>query len=315
VGAWNSVRVAAADVKGGTTYWLVVLGRGPTYFRRRVGACATQTSFAKRMSSLPATWTGGVRSTMCPISAYVTGRVSTVHGPLVPAAPNPVGTSGTVPVTSGNGGSDGTGTSTITTTTSLPPTVPPVNAGPPAITGTAQQGQTLATSTASWLDDPTSYAYQWQDCGGSGNGCGNIAGPTSSSYALQSSDVGQTVRVVVTATNAGGSSSAASGVTGFRAGIPTKRVVVDVEPGVMRRAGAAVRRVAVDPVVMVGVVGGVPVSVVVEIVAVEVDRADAAPGEPRRRRERLIGVVDVFPWIESLAFPLRVSVLPCKLTI
>ena len=61
---------------------------------------------------------------------------------------------------------------------------------------------------------PTSYSYQWQDCDSSGGSCSGISGASSSSYTLASSDVGGTVRSVVTATNANGSTSADSAVSG-----------------------------------------------------------------------------------------------------
>jgi hypothetical protein len=68
-----------------------------------------------------------------------------------------------------------------------------------------------------------SYAYQWQDCEGTGEeGCANIPGATSASYVLGASDVEHTIRVVVTATNSGGSTAATSSAT---AGV--KAVVVN----------------------------------------------------------------------------------------
>ena len=76
-----------------------------------------------------------------------------------------------------------------------------------------RQGQTVSTSTGSWLDSPTSYAYQWQDCDGSGSSCSTISGATQSTYTLTSSDVGHTMRAVVTATNSAGSASATSAQT------------------------------------------------------------------------------------------------------
>jgi subtilisin family serine protease len=83
----------------------------------------------------------------------------------------------------------------------------PANTSLPTISGTAQVGQTLAASTGLWSGSPTSYAYQWQRCGSS---CSPISGATSSSYALQSGDVGYAVRIGVTATNSAGSSTAYS---------------------------------------------------------------------------------------------------------
>ena len=90
-------------------------------------------------------------------------------------------------------------------------TVPPLNTSPPTISGTPDEGSTLTASPGSWADSPTSYAYQWQDC--DGLLCSNISGATGSTYTLQSSDVGKTIDVVVTASNAAGSIPAVSSQT------------------------------------------------------------------------------------------------------
>jgi len=86
----------------------------------------------------------------------------------------------------------------------------PVNTGAPKVSGTAKEGQTLTASEGSWLGSPTSYAYQWEDCNGSGEACAEVGGATASSYKLAAGDVGHTMRVVVTASNAGGSTKASS---------------------------------------------------------------------------------------------------------
>ncbi len=113
-------------------------------------------------------------------------------------------------VTATNLGGSGSATSA---TTELVLPAAPVNNGPPGITGTPQQGDTLSVNTGSWLNNPSGYTYMWEDCGGSGNSCSAITGATSSSYTLQASDVGSTVEAVVTATNSGGSVSATSATT------------------------------------------------------------------------------------------------------
>jgi hypothetical protein len=94
-----------------------------------------------------------------------------------------------------------------------PPPPPPVNTAPPAISGQVVQGQTLTTSNGSWTNNPTSYAYQWQDCDTSGASCTSINGATSTTYTLAAADVGHTIRSLVTATNAGGSASTSSAAT------------------------------------------------------------------------------------------------------
>jgi thermitase len=91
--------------------------------------------------------------------------------------------------------------------------VPPVNSTAPSISGTAQAGQALIASAGSWTGSPTSYAYQWQDCDPSGGNCSDIAGSSGSGYTAQSSDVGSTLRVKVTASNGGGSATAGSAAT------------------------------------------------------------------------------------------------------
>ncbi|MGD0272642.1 MAG: hypothetical protein ABSB96_02805 [Gaiellaceae bacterium] len=73
-------------------------------------------------------------------------------------------------------------------------------------------GDTASTGYGSWLNFPDEYSFQWQRCDASGNNCSDISGPTSSPspYVLLDSDVGSTLRVTVTATNDGGSTSATS---------------------------------------------------------------------------------------------------------
>jgi hypothetical protein len=86
----------------------------------------------------------------------------------------------------------------------------PVNTSLPTISGAAVQGQALSESHGSWANGPTSYAYQWQDCDGSGNNCKSIAGATGQTYTLGAGDVGSTIRLVETASNADSSSVPAS---------------------------------------------------------------------------------------------------------
>src|SRR5205807_1949905 len=107
----------------------------------------------------------------------------------------------------------------------------PVNTAPPTISGTAQDGQPLTanpgTSNGTWTGTPTiTFTYQWRRCDSAGNGCANIAGATSSTYTQTSSDVGSTIRVVVTGTNAGGSASATSTQTGVVAAIAPANTVL-----------------------------------------------------------------------------------------
>ena len=89
----------------------------------------------------------------------------------------------------------------------------PVSSVPPQISGTAQIAVPLHASTGTWLNAPTSYGYQWLLCDTYGNSCGAIGGATSSTYTPVNADYQETLRVEVTASNAGGKSTATSAQT------------------------------------------------------------------------------------------------------
>jgi tripartite motif-containing protein 71 len=90
----------------------------------------------------------------------------------------------------------------------------PSNVIAPSISGQAVDGQTLSARTGAWKGTPTiSYTYQWQGCNESGTECHDIEGATSSSYLLTSGNLGTRVQVLITATNATGSTSTTSSST------------------------------------------------------------------------------------------------------
>ena len=91
------------------------------------------------------------------------------------------------------------------------PTNAPVNTTRPGITGSAVESNTLTASNGSWNGGtPITYTYQWQRCDSSGAGCHNISDATSQTYTPSSLDVGQTLRVIVTATNSFGAGASIS---------------------------------------------------------------------------------------------------------
>jgi YVTN family beta-propeller protein len=115
-----------------------------------------------------------------------------------------------------NGGSSAQTTRSV----SIPP-APPANTALPSITGTAKQGQTLTEAHGTWTNSPSAYAYQWLRCNAAGEACSAISGATGQTYALVADDVGHTLRVQETASNAGGSSSPAkSPLTGVIGALP-----------------------------------------------------------------------------------------------
>jgi hypothetical protein len=94
----------------------------------------------------------------------------------------------------------------------------PANTAAPSVSGTPQVGQTLSAVEGSWVNAPTSYAYQWLRCDSAGDNCGAVGGATAKTYAPSSADRGSTLRVRVTAQNAKGSGMATSGATGLVGG-------------------------------------------------------------------------------------------------
>ncbi|HUA05667.1 MAG TPA: fibronectin type III domain-containing protein [Solirubrobacteraceae bacterium] len=87
---------------------------------------------------------------------------------------------------------------------------PPLsNSGLPIVSGIAQQGQTLQTTDGTWRGNPTTFHYQWEDCDQNGQNCANT-GDDAPEYTLTTDDVGQTIRVIVSATNDGGQSAHAT---------------------------------------------------------------------------------------------------------
>jgi len=136
-------------------------------------------------------------------------------------APLNFNSTGTPPTSFPTGAGTSTSIYTLYATLTTQPTTPPPSAtAAPAISGTATQGQTLTASNGSWSGSPTSVTDAWEDCDASGGTCAQIAGATGPSDVLTAGDVGHTVRVVVTATNAGGSATATSAPTAAVAAPP-----------------------------------------------------------------------------------------------
>jgi hypothetical protein len=94
----------------------------------------------------------------------------------------------------------GSATATSTPTAVVPPSSGPTtytNTALPAISGTPQVGQTLTASNGSWRPTSASFQYAWQLCQSGTCHRSTSSDASSSSYAVQSSDVGYTVEVQV----------------------------------------------------------------------------------------------------------------------
>jgi hypothetical protein len=118
------------------------------------------------------------------------------------------------------------GATKIASATTLPvggtaSTPTPSNTSAPAISGTPAPGQQLTASSGTWNGSPTSFAYQWLGCDTAAANCVPLPGATSAAYQVQTSDVGATLRVAVTASNSAGSATATSAPTATVTSSPT----------------------------------------------------------------------------------------------
>jgi hypothetical protein len=92
----------------------------------------------------------------------------------------------------------------------------PANSSPPTLLtpGAVTVGSLVSARPGSWSAPAgagaISYGYQWQDCNAEGGACAPIAGAQSASYTPAPSDVGHTLRVIVTAADNDGQATATS---------------------------------------------------------------------------------------------------------
>ncbi len=188
-------------------------------------------------ASTTGTWSGSPTTyahqwQRCDSTGGACGAIAGATAPQYMLAVGDVGKTVRATVTASNAGGSSSATSSASAVIASAPVVKPVNTALPAISGTAQQGNTFTGSTGSWSNSPTSYAYQWQRCDSAGAACVTVAGATSSPYVLTSSDVGKTLRVAVTAANAGGSTSAVSAASAIVAAAPVSKPVNTALPAI-----------------------------------------------------------------------------------
>ena len=104
---------------------------------------------------------------------------------------------------------------------------PPINTTAPLVIGSAQVGATLTAGVGSWDPAIETFTYSWQRAYGSG-GFQAIPGATRSTYTVAPNDLGDTIRVIVTATNPDGTAAVTSPPTAAIAAAPA--VVVAPAP-------------------------------------------------------------------------------------
>jgi hypothetical protein len=73
----------------------------------------------------------------------------------------------------------------------------------PTITGSAIKGDVLTAHTGTWGPTGLTFGYVWLAC--SGSTCTPISGATATTFTLTTNQVGDTIELQVTGTNADGS--------------------------------------------------------------------------------------------------------------
>ena len=232
VGSTMRVRVTATNVAGGvqatSSQTAVVVADPPV--NTALPTTSGTTRDGQTLSSAVGTWTGTPTITYasqwrrCNAAGVSCADIAGATGTTYALTPADVGGTIRVRVTATNAGGSAAADSAASATIAPDP---PVNTILPTISGTARDGLTLTSAVGTWTGTPTiTYASQWRRCDAAGFSCADIAGETGSSYVMTAADIGSTIRVRVTGTNAGGSSSASSNPT--LAVAPAPPVLIDL---------------------------------------------------------------------------------------
>ncbi len=96
---------------------------------------------------------------------------------------------------------------------SSPPPVPVASAAP-VLRGKHDLAQRIGVSSGKWSGTPTAFVYEWERCDAGGEKCDPINDAHGQSYTLNTADLGHTIRVVVGAKNAAGTTYATTLPTG-----------------------------------------------------------------------------------------------------
>jgi hypothetical protein len=122
--------------------------------------------------------------------------------------------------------SDGSASATSDPTTVVSGSDAPRNTAKPTISGTAAVGNELTATTGTWSGGATSYSFQWQRCAATTLTCANIVGAVGRAYGVRTADVGERLRVRVTARNSSSSASIESDPTTVVTATPGSTTVV-----------------------------------------------------------------------------------------
>ena len=171
------------------------------------------------LAAAPGTWSDPAATLAfswqrCDTSGANCGSIDGATGAQLPLTTAEVGSTIRAVVTATNAGGSTVAASEASAVVAPAPPAPPVATGDPGISGDAVEGAVLSASPGGWSDPSATLSFAWQRCDASGGSCGAVDGASGSQLPLTSGDVGSTFRVVVTATNAGGSATATSAPSG-----------------------------------------------------------------------------------------------------
>lgn len=214
------------------------------------------------LTAYPGTWTNSPTSysyswIRCDANANNCAAIR-IHRRQYTLTDNDVGYRFKVSVTASNRGGKGTATSSPTPAVTASGSTPN-NVVKPSVSGDPRDGSVVTASPGTWTGtQPITYAYQWNRCDQTGAACDAIAGATATTYAVNASDVGHTLRVHVAAKNVKGSGGADSNPTALVAPAksggaavsvsaisPPDRLIVDgvkFSPNPIRSRGAVTAR-------------------------------------------------------------------------
>ena len=191
------------------------------------------------LAAVPGTWEGGKPITFayawrrCDAAGLdcvpITGAVAETYRPVAAD----VGHSLTAVITATAAAGSATSTTAPTvavTPAGTSPGVQPSALKAPVVSGTAQAGQILTGSVGTWTGAPTRFTYRWRRCNATGTACVAIPHATNAKRTLTPDDIGSTLSLVVTATGAGGSSSATTLPTGVVVAAPLPPVSIGSQP-------------------------------------------------------------------------------------
>jgi hypothetical protein len=216
----HTFTVQATDASGNTSTqsyaWTV--GTGPASAAPVNSSLPTISGSALQGQTLTAssgTWSGnpapkfGYQWQQCAQNGQGCTPISNAGSSSYTVQPNDVGHTLAVVVTAIN--TSGSPTAQSKPTAVVQVLLAPMNSSPPTVSGSAVTGQALTASPGTWSGNPApTFAYQWKQCGQTGQGCTSISGAVGTSYTVKTGDAGKTLAVVVTGTNGSGVSSAQS---------------------------------------------------------------------------------------------------------